>query len=86
MPDLMIEKRRDYDELAPGDRIRIHAVTVALKQGRAPAVENATNGHLVRVRHELSRRQVDVVLAGGLFNWMQRKFGRASTSRAPRHT
>ncbi|HEY3821916.1 MAG TPA: aconitate hydratase [Polyangiaceae bacterium] len=74
---LVMESRAEYEQIRAGDRIRIHALSGSLKRGRAPLVEDATNGHALRVRCELSARQVDMLLAGGLFNWMKRKFSGA---------
>jgi aconitate hydratase len=61
-------------EIRKGDRLRIHGLRGALKAGRAPYVENATSGRPIEARCELSRRQIDMVLAGGLFNWMKRTY------------
>ncbi len=79
----MIERRADYEPIRQGDHLRIHGLRSALKRGAAPAVENATNGHAIPVRCELSRRQVGMVLAGGLFNWMRGRFGDAPGVLAP---
>ena len=68
----MIERRADYEQIHQGDELRIHELRSALKHGQSPIVENAENGRAIAVRHELSQRQVDIVLAGGVFNWMRR--------------
>jgi aconitate hydratase len=74
---LILEDRTDLDELRAGDRIRIHGLASGLRRGGVPVVVNATNGHPLRVRHELSKRQLDMVLAGGLINWMRRRVATA---------
>jgi aconitate hydratase len=71
---LALEDRADYEALRQGDQLRVHGVRGALLRGRAPVVENATNGRALRVRCELSQRQIGMVLAGGLFNWMRARF------------
>lgn len=71
---LVLEARSDYEQILQGDRLRFHQMRGALKRGVAPIVENATNGHPVRVRYDLSQRQIDMILAGGLFNWMHQRF------------
>ena len=70
---LVLESRCEYESIAQGDHIRVVGVRSSLKRGLAPSVENVTRGHSVPVRCELSRRQVDLVLAGGLFNWMKHR-------------
>jgi aconitate hydratase len=74
---LVIEDRADHDQILQGDRLRFHELRGALKRGAAPTVENATNGHRIHVRCDLSQRQIEMILAGGLFNWMQRRFSDA---------
>jgi aconitate hydratase len=76
---LVMESRADYDQIRQGDHLRIHALRSALKGGTVPAVEDAEDGHRIKVRCDLSRRQIDMVLAGGLFNWMQVRFKGAKT-------
>jgi aconitate hydratase len=72
---LAFEAPPDRERIRQGDRLRIHELRRSLRRGAAPVVENATSGHTVRVRCELSQRQIEMILAGGLFNWMQRRFG-----------
>jgi aconitate hydratase len=67
---LVIESRDDYERLRQGDELRIGGLRRALAARRAPEVTDA-DGRPVRVRCELSSRQMDAVLAGGLFNWMK---------------
>jgi aconitate hydratase len=71
---LVLEDRSDLDQLHQGDQLRLSELRGALRRGAAPTVLNATTGRQLRVHHELSQRQLDMVLAGGLFNWMQRRF------------
>ncbi len=71
---LTLDDRGDYDQIRQGDQLRIHGLRGALLRGQAPPVENATRGRPLRVRCELSQRQIGMVLAGGLFNWMRARF------------
>jgi aconitate hydratase len=59
----------DYDRLQPGDTIRIAGVAEALKARRE--IQGAVDGSdgPMRLRHGLSDRQIDVLLAGGAINW-----------------
>lgn len=70
---LALEDPKDLEETSQGDELRLHALRDALIRGLPPLVENSTRGRMLRTRCELSRRQIDIVLAGGLFNWMRRR-------------
>ncbi|CAN7180487.1 aconitate hydratase [Phenylobacterium sp. LjRoot225] len=59
----------DYDELSPGDVLRLAGVAAALAEDRPLFVENLTRGRTFQVRHALSPQQVQHLLSGGLINW-----------------
>ncbi len=59
----------DYDKIEAGDRLAFTRVHAQLREGRGLKIENQTQGSTFEVRPELSRRQVDIVLAGGLLNY-----------------
>jgi aconitate hydratase len=56
----------DYDRIGQGDTIRFTSLHTALDRGTEITVRNTTRGETYRLRHALSRRQVETVLAGGL--------------------
>ncbi len=58
----------DYDSLAQGDVIRINEIPDQLNAGRDLVVHANRE---IPVRHHLSPRQIDVLLAGGLINWVR---------------
>jgi aconitate hydratase len=60
----------DYDRINPGDRLRISDLR-RLGDHRQSTVENLTQQAEFTVTHALSPRQVDVLLAGGLINWVR---------------
>ena len=63
----------DIDGLfAVGDEWRIPGVRQALRSGLPLTVQNLTRGTSFQVRHTLSPRQVEVVLAGGLLNHLRK--------------
>jgi aconitate hydratase len=68
---LVLESIAEYEALRRGDRLRVHGIRTALTQGRSPMVEDATTGHAVRTRCELTGYQRELLLAGGLFRWMR---------------
>jgi aconitate hydratase len=58
----------DHDAIEPGDVLRIEGLHDALLTRSPIAVVNTTRDHRFQARHELSDRQVRIVLAGGLIN------------------
>jgi aconitate hydratase len=63
----------DYGRLDMGDTIRLAGVAGALKAGREFDVEVEGSGGMIRVRHTLSERQIDILLAGGAINWRRER-------------
>jgi aconitate hydratase len=66
----------DHGAIEAGDVLRIDGLHAAIR-GRTPIdVANLTQDRIFQVRHELSERQVRVLLAGGLINdFRQRETG-----------
>jgi aconitate hydratase len=63
---------RDYARLGCGGLLLASGLREALRSSETLALEDG-GGEPISVRHALSSRQVDVVLAGGLIPWMRRK-------------
>ena len=63
----------DYERVEPGDTLVLEGVREAVQAGRELIVENATQHNSFPVRHDLSGRQVELLLEGGLINWMKRR-------------
>ena len=59
------------DALAEGEEWRIPRVREQLASGGPMRVENLTQGTSFEVRHSLTPRQVQVLLAGGLLNYLR---------------
>jgi aconitate hydratase len=55
----------DYDRIAADDVLAVESLRDALAGDGNLVVRNTTKGHEYTVRHRLSRRQLDAVLAGG---------------------
>ncbi|MGB8963162.1 MAG: aconitate hydratase [Pseudonocardiaceae bacterium] len=55
----------DYDRIEAGDTLLINGVRAALNSGGDLTVTNTSKDEQYPVRHELSQRQVEMVLAGG---------------------
>jgi len=58
----------DYDRIRPEDVLQIERAVEALRHGRTVTVRNTTQDAFFAAEHELSARQLDAVLAGGLIN------------------
>ncbi len=58
----------DHDDITPDTVLRIDDVHDAIRAGEPFDVRGVDSDRGFRVRHQLSPRQVDVVLAGGLIN------------------
>jgi len=63
----------DYDGIQVGDVLRLVGVRRALAEGAQLAVENVTRQRKFQVRHFMSPRQVQLLLRGGLINWMKER-------------
>jgi aconitate hydratase len=58
----------DQGGIEPGHKLRIDDVHTAVRSGHPFDVNDTTAERAFQVRHEMSERQVEVVLAGGLIN------------------
>ncbi|MGD0766202.1 MAG: aconitate hydratase [Dehalococcoidia bacterium] len=61
----------DYERVAQGDELEIAGVRASIQQGNELRVRNLTQGSDLTVRHDLSPRQVQVVLAGGRLRYVK---------------
>jgi aconitate hydratase len=61
----------DYDNIAQDDELEIASIRDALKKNPVLVVENKTGGERFEVKHDLTTRQVDIILAGGMLNVMR---------------
>jgi len=63
----------DYDKLSTGDVLEISNLRFNLNQGKEFLITILGKNHLIPVKHALSERQLDIVLKGGLINWIREK-------------
>ncbi|HRV99141.1 MAG TPA: hypothetical protein P5201_11140, partial [Aminobacteriaceae bacterium] len=64
---LLFEDRADLEKIAQGDRLELVNLHSCL-EGEFVEVRNVTTGACIRTRHGLSRRQREILLAGGALN------------------
>ncbi len=59
----------DYDRIDQMDELRLPRIKEELKQGTQVTLEDATKGFAIQVEAQLTQRQREMVLAGGLLNY-----------------
>ncbi|MBM3270655.1 MAG: aconitate hydratase [Candidatus Sericytochromatia bacterium] len=69
---LLLADSLDGDKFAPGDALEIPDVRGAVRGDDLLVVRNMASGGEIRVRHGLTERQKDVLLAGGAMAWARR--------------
>ncbi|MFQ6104606.1 MAG: aconitate hydratase [Candidatus Glassbacteria bacterium] len=62
----------DYRYLSQGDRLEITGVIGALRESKPLIIRNRTNGTSIEVAYDLTPRQKEILMAGGLLNYMRR--------------
>jgi len=65
--------KEDYSKFSLGDEIEIPELTQRLQAGQEVVVINKTTGEQVVCKYNLTPKQVSVLLAGGLLNWIKKK-------------
>ena len=73
---LTFEDDADYGRIEQGDVLRVDDIHRTLREGDGTVeVENTTKGESYTCRHDLSERQVEVLLKGGQIEWMKERLG-----------
>ncbi len=68
---LRFEGDADYDHLNPGDELEIAGARHAIQAGQEVRVRNVTQSYEFTAHHDLTPRQVEIALAGGLLNYVR---------------
>jgi len=63
----------DYESIDQGDHLRIEGIRDCLANYNEIDVINTTKDQKFRVRHTLSKRQIEALLAGGIINYFKEK-------------
>jgi len=71
----------DHDRIQQGDVLVLDRIREALVAGTEILVRNQTRDEVYAVRHGLSTRQVDMLLAGGLIPWLRERSARDAGDR-----
>ncbi|MBI5418944.1 MAG: aconitate hydratase [Deltaproteobacteria bacterium] len=70
---LLFADDSDYDRIAQGDQVEIPNVREAIRKGSSLKARNVTKGFDFEVRHTLTGRQIDIILAGGRLAYTKEK-------------
>ena len=70
---LQFESPEDYEKVKQGDILALQNLHERVRSGGSFELFNKTSKETYRVRHFLSRRQVDMVMAGSLINIARKK-------------
>ncbi len=65
--------KEDYNKFSLGDEIEIPELIEKLKAGKEVVVINKTTGEEILCKYNLTPKQISVLLAGGLLNWIKSK-------------
>ncbi len=66
---LTLEKSGDYGKIKFGDKLRIENLRKGLRQSDTLVMRNLSNKAEIKVKHPLTERSIDIMLAGGLLNY-----------------
>jgi aconitate hydratase len=61
---------RGYEKIEAGDDLELPWVANEIKRSELVTVRSPEKGYVIRVKHGLNRRQIDILLAGGLRNYV----------------
>jgi aconitate hydratase len=75
---LVFHDPADYDKIEQDDFIVVRGLHQALHDGNSLELEDRTRGFRFRADHQLSPRQREMVLAGGLIPLMRHRFEHAA--------
>ncbi|WP_396586369.1 aconitate hydratase [Bermanella sp. R86510] len=64
---------KNYDSIEQGDELALHGLLEALEVGDKIVAKNARTGEDYALAHDLSDRQVRMIIEGGLLNMMRQK-------------
>ena len=72
-----------FDELVIGDTIEITGIRAALEAGSAVTASVNRGRRTIDLKHALSARQIDVLLRGGVINWLRDRRGQKNGTAEP---
>jgi len=70
---LEFKNAEDYDKIEQGDTIKLQGLRKALENGKDVKLINESKNEEIELTYQLSNRQVQVLLAGGVINYFRMK-------------
>jgi aconitate hydratase len=70
---LTFKTESDYDQINSGDELEIPDIRKVLSENKPLIVKNLTKGEQCEVNYELSERQKNILLAGGMLSYIKNK-------------
>ncbi|PVX23010.1 MAG: aconitate hydratase [Candidatus Bathyarchaeum sp.] len=70
---LTFKAETDYDQIDSGDEIQILNIREAVSKNEPLTVKNATKNKEFQVTYELTKRQRNIILAGGMLSYIKNK-------------
>ncbi len=64
----------DYDKISQGDELSLKGIKNAIINNEPAVLVNLTKGEEYELKYDLSQRQKDIILAGGLLNYTKSNF------------
>ncbi len=64
----------DYDKITQGDELSLKGIKNAIINNKPAVLVNLTTGEEYAIKYDLSQRQKDIILAGGLLNYTKESF------------
>lgn len=71
LPPLVFTSGKAYDDVEPGDRIRVKGLLEGLRTGKPVAAQNLTKGTSFPLSYDLSSRQREILLEGGGIRYLR---------------
>lgn len=62
----------DYDRISQGDELSLEGIKSAIINSSPAVLKNLTTGEAYELKYDLSERQKDIILAGGLLNYTKK--------------
>jgi aconitate hydratase len=62
----------EYDQVGSGDMLVLDDIYENIRRARL-SIQNRNRSRLFEARHDLSARQVEVILAGSVINWVKNR-------------
>ena len=63
----------DYEKVKQGDVVIIDKVPQLMQSGNDLTAKIASSGYTFTVQHRLSKRQIEILIDGGLINWVKKQ-------------